>query len=281
MAGNIVNMAVPVIPEVYRSILILIGASETQLTWNINKSNEELTLQICHKLVPKHQSTSGHPGQVDVVKTTHATDMTMDNGPKYNTKKSPSRLARDRKRMRIFRAKKQQAKVGRKTIVEERVQLTETQEDTALDLLSCYDLPRKANRFKVCNLNVTQISTTVYGNATFSSDFKEDPRPITLSSHPPPVTVNFDPASTVMDLKSRIASSVEKSLKSERPLESSNIRLCHIACHVDDTTLTSDPSIYTANIPDSVPVYSLTVDRRRPQYYFMYNLLLFPDLHKV
>ena len=58
-----------------------------------------------------------------------------------------------------------------------------------------------------------------------------------------------------------------------------NIRIHYIACSAGDEQAGLDTSLFTINVPSEIPVSTFILDKKRPKYHFMYDIILHPELY--
>ena len=144
-------MELPVFPDELKHMLACMDTNEKELSWNIQRSSEKTVVNLTWKVMtkpksknppsekkfapsPKAHKSAGKPAVLKKIVASAPSAGLQSQPPSKKKRKSPSRLARDRKRLLQFKEKKK----------EERSQLHSPKQVNSIDF-SCRVIWHKTN----------------------------------------------------------------------------------------------------------------------------------------
>ena len=297
-------LEVPVIPEEVQDMIKVIGIVNKDISWNIHKGkrNVSLTLvfprkspanqqparpsnaNVAQSSSPKHsrrQSAGPQRENASIVlpprmSSKHATKnvnstSTLCAGDAGNIVekrlgvkgKTPSRLRRDRKRLLEFRAEKTEKRKTKKDNITSRSNRLEAAPHISF----------RHTHFQHPERAYAQTIKLLGGKIVILKDGKPS-----SFGNPPPLKIDTSINSSILDLKKKMCNTICNELNFPGDLHPSNLKIVHIGAPLATINSNPDPSLFTLDIPDLLPVSTWLLDKRRPHFVFIYDIDMSRDV---
>ena len=270
------------LPKQLQDVLDVLVVDMSQLSWKTHDSMSHFSLSLtwqktkCTKAEenPPSQSSSvgtSHPTKPTVVSRQSATPHTSSpskSSVKPKRRKKPSRLRRDKKRLLAFREAKA---LSRLTPSEPTKPISGHVEESVPRTLD------KKHPFVMTQYDKGEevVSMLLYGGRIrkLHTGF-DDIQTSEDAGVPPPVSVTVPLRTSVLELKEKVCDSICDRLDLSEEISTKNILLTHIAASMQSISSAPDPSRFTVNLPDHVPISTWALDKHRPSYCLVYDVIL-------
>ena len=296
---------VPVIPEEVKDLIKVIGIVNKDISWNIHKSKRNISLTLVYPRKSPASQQTARPSNANVVqssspkhsrsksagpkkentstelppkmiskqakKNEHSTstlcagaaETIVEKRPVGKKGKTPSRLRRDRKRLLKFRADKAKKKKD----------INPPQSTSRTTCLKAAHPLFRHTHFQNPEHAYSQ-SVKLHGGKIV---ILQDGKPSSFGN-PPPLKIDVSINSSILDLKKTMCNTICNELNFPGDLHPSNLKIVHIGAPLATITSNPDPSLFTLDIPDLLPVSTWLLDKRRPHFDFIYDIDMSRDV---